>query len=69
MAMKPDPVMREILKIKEQMSAELERDFEGVMERYRQFARDHAERMARPRPKRLKPKPSPVVAPDAETGK
>ena len=44
--MQTDPILREVYRIKDELNREIGGDLEKLFERFREFAREHPERMA-----------------------
>ena len=44
--MENDPILREVYRIKDELNREIGGDLEKLFERFREFAREHPERMA-----------------------
>lgn len=47
--MQTDPILREVYRIKEELNRETAGDLEVLFERFREFARQHPERMVQPK--------------------
>jgi len=49
--MQTDPILREVYRIKDELNREIGGDVEKLFERFREFARQHPERMVQPKRK------------------
>jgi len=49
--MQTDPILREVYRIKDELNREIGGDVEKLFARFREFARQHPERMVQPAPK------------------
>lgn len=49
--MQTDPILREVYRIKDELNREIGGDVEKLFDRFREFARQHPERMVKPAPK------------------
>jgi hypothetical protein len=49
--MQTDPILREVYRIKDELNREIGGDVEKLFDRFREFAEEHPERMAKPAPK------------------